>query len=213
MARTRLLKPDFFIDPDLGEVSIWARMAFAGLWCYADKAGRLKYEPKKLKVIIFPYDTVNIDKIIIELTQKPFVNLYEVNGVKYLQITNWDKHQTPHHTEKDSTFPEFNGYLTVKQPLDNGSITSLSYKVTVKEKVKVTMPPTIEEIKEYCKDKGLPIDADKFFNYYESNGWKVGKNPMKSWSAACHTWARNNFGDQQKEDKYAGIPMEWRTKK
>jgi len=49
--------------------------------------------------------------------------------------------------------------------------------------------PTAEEIRAYCKEKGYAIDAEHFLNYYEANGWKVGKNPMKSWKATLANWA------------------------
>ena len=49
--------------------------------------------------------------------------------------------------------------------------------------------PTVEEIAAYCKDKGYNINARQFFNYYESNGWKVGRNAMKSWQAAVQNWS------------------------
>lgn len=49
--------------------------------------------------------------------------------------------------------------------------------------------PTEEEIAAYCKDKGYNINARQFFNYYESNGWKVGRNAMKSWQAAVQNWS------------------------
>lgn len=52
--------------------------------------------------------------------------------------------------------------------------------------------PTIEEIKNYCIYRKNNINAERFFNYYESNGWKVGKNPMKDWKAAVRTWENNN---------------------
>ena len=48
--------------------------------------------------------------------------------------------------------------------------------------------PTIDEIKQYISEKKYSIDAESFFNYYESNGWKVGKNPMKNWPAAVSNW-------------------------
>lgn len=46
-------------------------------------------------------------------------------------------------------------------------------------------PPTVREIADYCAEKGYPIDADRFFNFYESKGWYVGKTKMKSWRAAA----------------------------
>lgn len=52
--------------------------------------------------------------------------------------------------------------------------------------------PTIEEVQEYCTQRQNNIDAENFIDYYEANGWKVGKNPMKDWKAAIRTWERRN---------------------
>lgn len=57
-------------------------------------------------------------------------------------------------------------------------------------------PPTPEEIKAYCTQKGLDVDADRFMDYYTSNGWKVGKNPMKDWKAAVRNWNRKDVDKQ-----------------
>lgn len=50
--------------------------------------------------------------------------------------------------------------------------------------------PTIEDIKQYCYERKNNINAEQFIDYYEANGWKVGKNPMKDWKAAIRTWER-----------------------
>ena len=60
-------------------------------------------------------------------------------------------------------------------------------KVAPKRESRFT-PPTLEEVKDYEAQKGYTFSAEKFWGYYESNGWRVGKNPMKSWHAACVTW-------------------------
>ena len=53
-------------------------------------------------------------------------------------------------------------------------------------------PPTREEAAAYVKEQGLTrVDLDKFFDYYQSNGWKVGKNSMKDWRATLRNWNRN----------------------
>jgi len=52
--------------------------------------------------------------------------------------------------------------------------------------------PSINEIHDYCKDRNNKIDAEKFFDYYESKGWLIGKSPMKNWQAAVRTWEKNN---------------------
>lgn len=53
--------------------------------------------------------------------------------------------------------------------------------------------PTLSEIKEYCIERNNNVNAEQFFDYYESNGWKVGKNAMKDWKACVRTWERNGY--------------------
>jgi hypothetical protein len=52
--------------------------------------------------------------------------------------------------------------------------------------------PTMEEIEDYCKERNNNIDAEQFYNFYESKNWMIGKNKMKNWRAAIITWERNN---------------------
>lgn len=62
--------------------------------------------------------------------------------------------------------------------------------------------PTIEEIKQYCIERKNKINAEHFFDYYESKGWIVGKTSMKDWKAAIRTWERQKFN--QAEEKKEG---------
>lgn len=55
------------------------------------------------------------------------------------------------------------------------------------------VPPTLEEVQAYCKERRNSVDAEKFIDYYTSNGWCVGKNKMKDWKAAVRTWERNGY--------------------
>ena len=57
-----------------------------------------------------------------------------------------------------------------------------------KPKRKNFVKPTVEEIAAFCKEKKYTVSAQQFFNYYESNGWKIGRNAMKSWQAAVQNW-------------------------
>lgn len=63
---------------------------------------------------------------------------------------------------------------------------TLSNKDTRQKFVK----PSIEEIRQYCQEKGVNVDAEQFFNFYESKGWLIGKSPMENWRAAVSTWAK-----------------------
>lgn len=84
-----------------------------------------------------------------------------------------------------------------KDSLDKDSIGKVSSKRFVK--------PTIEDLEDYINEKGYQVDAHKFYDYYESNGWKVGKNPMKDWKATIRNWARNDY-DKPKDSKGSGNP-------
>ena len=120
MARIRSVKPDFFLDFELSKLTPLARLFFIGLWCQADKSGRMEDEAHKLKVQIIPWDTEDAEKLLSELAPK-FITRYKTkSGEKYLQINAWE-HQKPHHTEKDSVIPP---PLTVKRRLIHGEITA-----------------------------------------------------------------------------------------
>ena len=61
------------------------------------------------------------------------------------------------------------------------------------EKRKIFKKPTIEEIENYCKENEIfSIDANQFYDYYEANGWMIGKNKMKDWQATLRNWNRKN---------------------
>ena len=53
--------------------------------------------------------------------------------------------------------------------------------------------PSISDIKQYCIERNNNVNAEQFYDYYESNGWKVGKNSMKDWKAAVRTWERSEY--------------------
>nr|DAV45550.1 MAG TPA: DnaD like replication protein [Caudoviricetes sp.] len=53
--------------------------------------------------------------------------------------------------------------------------------------------PSISDIKQYCIERNNNVNAEQFFDYYESNGWRVGKNSMKDWKAAVRTWERSEY--------------------
>lgn len=66
------------------------------------------------------------------------------------------------------------------------------------------VPPTLEQVREYCKSRNNNVDAEHFVDYYTANGWLVGKNKMKDWKAAVRTWERNNFSNNNKSGKVYG---------
>ena len=106
--------------------------------------------------------------------------------------------------------PIDNQNKTKAEPDDNLAATKAEHKEKEKEKAKVKVKenlkvkenakafcaetprcftkPTVDEIRLYCRERGNTIDGQRFFDFYEAKGWRVGNQPMKDWQAAVRTW-------------------------
>lgn len=93
MARIRSIKPDFWTDEKVVELSPFARLLFIGLWNFADDEGRMVYSPKKIKMQIFPADDLSISELFGELRRESLICVYVIDGTEYLQVTNFSEHQ------------------------------------------------------------------------------------------------------------------------
>lgn len=94
---------------------------------------------------------------------------------------------------------------TANQPQNNPQITPIDKTgKVIGTPAKRFVKPTVQELKEYIAANAISVDAERFFNYYEANGWKVGRNPMKDWKAALRTWTRQN---QQKKAADIGVTL------
>ncbi len=104
MARIRYIKPEIGTDEDLAKVSIWARFLFALLPTHCDREGRMEDKPRHLKLFTFPWDDVDVDALLNELSPR-FVVRYKVAGKDYLHVRGFAKHQRPHPNEQKSELP------------------------------------------------------------------------------------------------------------
>lgn len=109
MARARNIKPGFFKNEFLAEMPCEARLLFIGLWTLADREGRLEDRPKRIKAELFAFDSFDVDSMLNLLQRDLFVLRYEVDGVRFIQIENFVKHQDPHYKEKASEIPAPSG--------------------------------------------------------------------------------------------------------
>jgi hypothetical protein len=73
------------------------------------------------------------------------------------------------------------------------------------------VPPTVEEVKAYCIERGNSVDPEAFVDFYTSKGWKIGNNPMKDWRAAVRTWERNDKGKHTGTAE-SSTPKKWNVK-
>ena len=78
-------------------------------------------------------------------------------------------------------------------------------KKTKESKPKRFVPPTLDEVKAYCQERNNNVIPEKFIDYYESNGWKVGRNPMKDWKACVRSWEGNCYNKAPPKYQPCGI--------
>lgn len=103
--RSRNIKPGFFKNDLLVELPFEYRLLFVGLWTMADREGRLEDRPTKIKMELFPADSVDVDSGLQALHDNGFVQRYESDGKRFIQVLAWGKHQNPHMKEAKSTIP------------------------------------------------------------------------------------------------------------
>lgn len=106
MARARNIKPGFFKNEELANLSFQARLLFIGLWTLADRDGYLEDRPKRIKMELFPMDDMDVNSYLVDLSDSGFIIRYKTQGLPYIFIPSFTKHQNPHYKEKASTIPK-----------------------------------------------------------------------------------------------------------
>jgi hypothetical protein len=121
--RARNLKPGFFKNEQLAVCDPLARILFQGLWCMADRLGRLEDRPLRVKMEILPYDNCDVNVLLNQLQEELLIVRYEVEGKRYILIPSFVKHQNPHVNEAKSTIPAPCGSsaIPVQAPCDSDS--------------------------------------------------------------------------------------------
>lgn len=120
------------------------------------------------------------------LETKGYIELfYELNGAIKKRYITTDKNvlrQTKMSVDEGQKCPINNTSNNIKEINNNKLLfTKKSFK-----------KPTLEEVESYCEERKNNINAQKFIDYYESNGWKVGRASMKDWKACIRTWEQRN---------------------
>lgn len=108
--RIRTIKPEFFAHERLfdaeQESKLPLRVAFAGLWCAADRKGRFRWRPRYLQTVILPYDKVDMARVLDALATRGFVVKYSVGDDEFGVIPSFTRHQVVNNRESPSELPE-----------------------------------------------------------------------------------------------------------
>jgi hypothetical protein len=185
MARARNIKPGFFSNDELVELSFATRLLFIGLWTLADRSGRMEDRPKKIKMALFPADDLDIDGALNELQASGFIHRYEVESVRYIQVIEFAKHQNPHRDEKASSIPAplQHSASTVQAPDNNGA--NRADSPIPNSPIPDTGFPEVPAAKN-CGD-GYPPEFEQAWDAYPSRPGASKKESQKAWAARLKT--------------------------
>jgi hypothetical protein len=205
MARARNIKPGFFRNEILLEMPLQHRLSFIGLWCLANRDGRLEDRPKRIKLEITPFDAFDMDAILDDLAANEFITRYQAAGIKVIQIVNFHRHQNPHSTEKDGVMPDQDGKFTVNKRGKNNSITGESYlansPITVKNpSTNALIPDSLIPDSKPIRSKNPSEHAvDGFADFWVQYPKKVAK------PAAAKAWSKVKPTGQTLTELMAGL--------
>lgn len=79
-----------------------------------------------------------------------------------------------------------------KQAFSSTTLDQIQEAEVCFKQAKRFIPPSADEVRAYCKERGNSVDAERFVDFYNAKGWMVGKNKMKDWKAAVRTWERQD---------------------
>ena len=208
MFSKQIIDSDAFLDMSASAQSLYFHLAMR-----ADDDGFVNNPKKILRMIGAADDDLKI------LIEKRFVIIFE-SGV--IVIKHWRMHnyiradrykETAYIDEKSQLSIKENGSYTlngnhlattclpdgnhldtqVRLGKDSIGKDSNSTGTAVPKQPKRFKPPSVDEVRAYCRERKNRVDAEKFVDYYTSNGWKVGKNSMKDWKASVRTWEKNDL--------------------
>lgn len=139
--RKRVLSPGFFENPDLSELEPRARLLFAGLWCVADREGRLTDDVRRIRAAVFPYEpTLDVSALIAALAAAGFLIRYKAGGEGVIWIPTFLDHQQPHIRETPSRLPVYVPRSTEGEPKADLGIAKASPRLPVSVPVPESVP-------------------------------------------------------------------------
>ena len=207
----RILKESICTSENIDQLTAYQETVFYRLMVNCDDFGRMDARPMVLAARLYPLrekQSVRIEDALNALAKAELITLYEVEGKPYLQMNTWEKHQqirskrskypSPdegickhlisddikcNQTQADDSKCSRNPIQYESNPNPNTNTNSAKTRFT---------PPTLDDVQSYCKERNNRVDAERFINHYSSNGWMVGKVPMKDWKAAVRNWERDD---------------------
>ena len=211
MAERRMFAKTIVLSDAFLDMPMSARCLYFTLGMLADDDGFVNSPKSIMRQVGASIDDMNI------LLARKFILAFEsgVIVIKHWRIHNYiqkDRYKGSKYIEEKSTLavdengaytecihdvsiPDTQvrlGKVSLGKANNIGDIPQAESPPSAKKRT-VFKPPTIEEVRAYCLERGNSVDAERWHNHYRSNGWMVGKTKMVDWKAAVRTWERNGY--------------------
>ena len=225
----RVLKESIKSSPQIDSLTWFEEVVFYRLIVSADDYGCFDGRAIFVKNALVPIKE-NVTKKAIEDAIRKLASVgllceYTVNGMPYLFFPTWEKHQRIRTKHRKYPGPSENDLAAIRGNLQQSAAICGELQQVAADchpesesesesnpnpKERSTRarftPPTVEEVAEYCRERGNGVDAERFVSFYAAKGWMIGKSPMKDWKAAVRTWERRDGNES------GGKPAESRPK-
>ena len=202
----RIIKESICTSDSVDQMTWFEECFWQRLIVNCDDYGRFDARISVLKARLFPLkeklQNKDIETAIAKLALIGCIVLYECAGKPYLFLPSWENHQTIRAKKSKYPSPDEQGSTreiictqmnTDESECSRNPIQSESNPNTNSaDKPRRFVKPTVEEVAEYCTERGNKVNAQNFVDFYESKGWKVGNSPMKDWKAAIRTWEQRD---------------------
>lgn len=211
----RIIKESICTSDSVDQMTWFEECFWQRLIVNCDDYGRFDARISVLKARLFPLkeklQNKDIESAIEKLVLLGCIVLYSCDGKPYLYLPSWENHQTIR--AKKSKYPSPDDQDQASEIICNqmnadesgcsrNPIQSKSNQNTnIADKPRRFIKPTVEEVTEYCTERGNKINAQSFFDWNESKGWRVGNSPMKDWKAAIRTWEQRDEAKAPEEPK------------
>lgn len=234
MPRIRTIKPEFWVDDKVVELDPWARLLFIGLWNFADDQGFIEYSPRRIKMQIFPGDSLEVSVLLASLLESGLLAAYESPFGKVLHIQSWDRHQkvsnpaaprfdmselVPFHLSDDTPLEGSRG---VQIPLSGkerkGKEEERKGKETYSSSATDSQQTLIDVAPDASSTRASPRDFDRFWEIYprrESKGaakraWAgaIKKAPVEVILSGAQSY-RDDGARLRAEMKFTKLPATW----
>lgn len=226
MARIRTIKPEFFTSEDIVGLPPLARLLYIALWCEADRDGRMVWKPNTFKLRYLPGDECDVYELCDALTTRGLLVIYTSEHVEYAYIPTFHAHQHINPRESASQLPEpretkrvlgsrkarVNHASTTREVRDPDAQGGREGKGRERKGMSTQnaafSKPSLADLEGFFSEIGLTESPQRFLDYYDSKGWKVGSSPMRDWKAAARTWKSRRDAEAPTKPKYKPLTAE-----